>query len=166
VDPGVPSIGRSLATETFKVLAGVSLAVATLGIGGIWSWISFSLGRWPWLLQRYVLLFPLILAITLLTLRRWAPARKHLAVAFAAGAACGLVASILSRFIASAFDLEQREILLNTLQTARIADFVLVESLFALVLTVGWLFGATASVLTVLADRLESRLRRSDLPRS
>jgi hypothetical protein len=147
-----------------RELAKVSLAVAAteliLWSVGVWSWVSYALRGWPWLLDRYALILPPVLVIGLLTLRRWRPVRSHFVGAGLGGAAVGLVASEVSRVLAEAVSAQQRAILWNSWRLDSAAEVLLIESLFAFFLTLGWLYGASASILALVADRAERRYLR------
>ena len=43
----------------------------------VWRWVSSRLSRWPWLVERYALIFPVVPAIALLAFRRWSRARSQ-----------------------------------------------------------------------------------------
>ena len=147
--------------ELAKVVLAVAVTEVILWSVGVWSWISYGMRRWPWLLERYALILPLMLILALLALRRWRPARSHFIGAGLGGAAAGIVASELSRVLAQVITAQERAKLWNSWRLANAADVLLIESLFAFLLTLGWLYGALASVLALIADRAEKYFRHS-----
>ncbi len=150
--------------ELTHVVVAVAAAGLVLWVVRVWSWVSHSLGRWPWLVERYAVFFPLLLVIALLILRRWRPARSHVVVAVAGGAAAGLIASVVSLVLAQLITAPERANLWNSLDLAGPGVLLLVELFFALFLTLGWFYGALASALALLTDRTVRRLPRSGLP--
>ncbi|MCP5115973.1 MAG: hypothetical protein GY953_34525 [bacterium] len=141
----------------------VAVAATSLILWGVrvWSWVSYCLGRWPWLIERYAVIFPLLLVVALLVLRRWRPMRSSVVAAVAGGAAAGLIASLLSLVLAQVITAPERANLWNSLDLAGAGVFLLVELFFALFLTLGWLYGALASAMALLADRAARRFQRS-----
>lgn len=147
--------------ELAKVVLAVAASEVILWSVGVWSWVSSALGRWPWYLERYALIFPAVLVIMLLALRCWRPGRSHFIGAGLGGAAAGLFASGLSRLLAQVITAQERAILWDSWRLASVADLLLIESLFAFFLTLGWLYGASASMLALVADRAEKYFRHS-----
>lgn len=141
--------------ELAKVVIGVAVTEAVLWALRIWSWTAFSFRQWPWLFERFAVLFPVTLVAVLLAIRRWPLARSHLAGAGVAGAVAGLVSSTVARYVAQLITSEERAVVWNSLRTAGIGDMLLIESLFAFILTLGWLHGALASAATIGLDRLD-----------
>lgn len=142
--------------EFAKVVAAVAATELILWSVGVWSWVSHTVGRWPWLLDRYALIFPVILVILLLALRRRAAARSHFVAAVLTGAVAGLIASVLSLVVAQVSTAPERANFWNGLRLeGGVAAFLLFGSFSALFLTLGWLYGASASVLALSADRAE-----------
>jgi hypothetical protein len=94
--------------------------------------------------------------IALLAFRRWGAVRSHFIAAGLAGAASGLLASLLSLVVAQVITATDRANLWNSLGLeGGVSAFLLVESFFALFLTLGWLYGGLASALALSADRAE-----------
>lgn len=143
--------------ELTKVVLGVAASELFLWSVGGWSWVSYSLRRWPSFLERYAVIFPAVLLILLLVVRRWRPARSHLIPAGLSGAVAGLLASELSRVLAYMITAHDRSVLWNSWRLASAADLLIIESLFAFFLTLSWLYGATAAMLVLLADRVERK---------
>lgn len=146
--------------ELVKVFVTVALAELVLWGAGAWSWTSYCLRRWPWLLERYTPIFLVLLVVTVLALRRWRLARKHVGIAGVGGAFGGLVASIAALILAQLITGEDRAVTWNSVKAAGVLTYLYIELSFAFLLVLGWLHGAVASMLTIGADRLEEYLQR------
>ena len=128
---------------------------------GVWFWISRILGRWPWLLERYTVIFPLLLVIALLVVRRWAPARSYVVAAVASGAGAGLIVGLISFSFAQMITAEERAVYWNGVRLAGAGQFLLIQLSYALSVTLGWLYGASAAAVALFADRTARRFQRS-----
>jgi hypothetical protein len=67
----------------------------------------------------------------------------------------GLLSSEIALLLAQVVTAQERAIFWNTMRTASLGDTLLVEGLFAFVLTVGWLYGLAASTMIIGLDRLD-----------
>ncbi len=100
--------------EVAKIVLAVAATELILWSVGVWSWVSSALGRWPWLLERYALILPLMLVLVLLALRRWRPARANFIGAGLIGVAAGIFASELPLLLAQVITAQERAKLWNT----------------------------------------------------
>lgn len=142
------------------------MAVAATELGlwalGIRSWVFTYLHKWPWLSERYALMFPLLLAMALLALRRWRRVRLHWITAALAGAVAGLTASGLALLFAQLVAAPERANFLAGLRReGGVVGFFFFAGSVAFLRTLGWLFGASASSLALGVDRLTTSRQRS-----
>jgi hypothetical protein len=145
--------------EVAKVVIAVSMTELLLWGLGLWSWVSSNFQRWPWLIERYALIFPLILAMSLLGLRRWRLTRSHIVAAGLTGIVVGIISSSLALFAAQLITTRERDLVWNSLRVrGGLSSFLLMPTLFALFLTVSWFYGALASSLAFGFDEVDRRL--------
>lgn len=155
--------------EVARIVVAVIATDLLLRAIGLWSWISSSgFGRWPWLADRYALLFPLTLVIAVLILRRWKPTRTYLLSAGLIGAGAGTFASVTTLGLAQVLTAPERANFWNGLQLeGGVTGFLLFGCGIALFRALGWLYGSLAASLTLLTERAERRLFGSrEQPRS
>ena len=143
-----------------KVLLAVAAAELILWAVGAWSWISYCLRHWPWLLERYSLVFPLLLLIMLLAARRLKYARSHFVTASVIGSCSGLVSGQIAYVLAHLITPSGSTRLWNSWQMDPIG-FMIIVFLFSFYFTIGWIYCASASLLALAADRGEAYLRDS-----
>ena len=148
--------------EVAKVVIAVGVTDLVLRGVGVWSSVAAYLGKWPWLPGRYALIFPLVMVIAVLALRRWRPARSHLLVAVLSAASAGVIVCLLSLVLAQVITASERANFWNGLRLeGGVTGFLLFGSAIALFRALGWLYGALASVLALIADRAEKYFRHS-----
>lgn len=150
-----------------KVALAMAVTEAVLWGVGSWSWFGYHLRRWPWMVDRYTLIFPILLLIAIMIARRWKPARTTFIGAAVAGAAAGFCASFVALLLAQLVTVEDRAKLVNVwdgLGVPGVGSFLVVQVLFALVVAIGWFHGTLASILAVAADRVSERRRLSRAP--
>jgi len=149
--------------EAARVALAVVAADLLLRLVGLWSWTASStLGRWPWLIERYAWIFPATLILAVLGVRRWRTARSSLLGAGLSGAGAGLVTGVLALALAQVvFAPEGSHFWSGLHLEGGVVGFLLFGSGLSLFRTLGWLYGSFASILAVLTERGEQYCPRS-----
>lgn len=143
--------------EITRVSAAVLVTALILWCLGLWTWISSTtMSRWPWLLERYALIFPAALILALLGLRRWGPARSSFLGAALGGAAVGLVTSLFALGLAQLVTAPERAKFLQGLRLdGGMVGFLAFGMGTALFQTLGWVYGSVAALLALIGRRAE-----------
>lgn len=144
----MPGLFRKSLKE-FTLVLGVTAVVEVLAwIVGLWSWTIENFQRWPWIGKSFPVIFCVLLLVAIVALRRWAVARRHLAVAFVGGAFCGLLASMGALLLIQAY---RSELPLTELSDLMTLTYIALS--VSLLVTVSWLHGSVTALLTGVAEQ-------------
>lgn len=141
------------AREFALVAAAVAVTEVVTRLFWLHDWTEHSLRRWPWLLERYGLLFPFFLVVFLFALRRSETGRSSLAGAILVGCLAGMAAGCFSLVAAQVLTGLDREKLWNTVRRGDGGVFVLLQVGAAFGFTLSWVHGVLASCLSWRLDR-------------
>lgn len=133
---------------------------------GLWSLMTSSpLGRLPWTVPRYVLVFPVMLVLIILAIRRVKAVRLRVVVAGLAGCSAGALAGLSALAVVHAMPNPYQENFFSSLSSATgMVGFVLNGTGATALWGWSWLQGIVSAVLAVLIERLESHFVKDGEP--
>lgn len=139
---------KRLVLSTFAAVLAVEGSFHLLGV---YDWPSRILGRYPALKLNYSLIFPLLLFVALVFLRKKWPNLPFFAL-LGAGTAIGLIIGPVAFALGQLIDPLERARFLNGYQRLDLLQILVLQLFVGIGVTLAWLHGGMAAVLTSIIE--------------